>query len=54
MPKSHIHRIIRAGEVRINKGRTKPDTRLNNGDTIRIPPIRVAEKVVSGSAKRRA
>lgn len=51
VPKSHINRIIRAGEVRINKGRTKPDTRLNNGDTIRIPPIRVAEKAVSGSAK---
>lgn len=45
VPKSHIHRIIRAGEVRINKGRAKPDTRINTGDVVRIPPIRVAEKL---------
>lgn len=51
VPKSHIHRIIRAGEVRVNKGRAKPDTRIQLGDVIRIPPIRVAEKHVSGSLK---
>lgn len=51
VPKSHVHRIIRAGEVRVNKGRAKPDTRIQTGDVVRIPPIRVAEKHVSGSLK---
>lgn len=45
VPKSHIHRIIRGGEVRINKGRTHADVRIETGDVVRIPPIRVAEKV---------
>ena len=44
VPKSHIHRIIRAGEVRLNKKRCKPDNRIQAGDTVRIPPIRTAEK----------
>lgn len=45
VPKSHIYRIIRGGEVRINKKRAKPDTRLESGDMVRIPPVRVtAEK----------
>ena len=51
VPKSHIHRIIRAGEVRVNKGRIKPDYRIKNKDLVRIPPIRIAEKDVSGSLK---
>ncbi|SSY71076.1 RluA family pseudouridine synthase [Alysiella crassa] len=45
VPKSHIHRIIRGGEVRINKGRTHADVRIETGDVVRIPPIRVTEKV---------
>lgn len=44
VPKSHICRIIRAGEVRINKKRAKPDTRIAEGDSVRLPPIRTAEK----------
>ncbi|WP_373823919.1 S4 domain-containing protein, partial [Neisseria dentiae] len=44
VPKSHIHRIIRAGEVRLNKKRAKPTDRLNEGDMVRIPPVRTAEK----------
>lgn len=44
VPKSHIHRIIRAGEVRIDKKRCKPDTRIAEGNLVRIPPIRIAEK----------
>ena len=44
VPKSHIQRIIRAGEVRVNKRRAKPDYRVAAGDCVRIPPIRVAEK----------
>lgn len=44
VPKGYIHRIIRAGEVRLNKKRCKPDSRIAEGDTVRIPPVRVAEK----------
>lgn len=44
VPKSHIQRIIRAGEVRLDKKRCKPDTRLEAGQTLRVPPIRIAEK----------
>ncbi|MCG7199269.1 23S rRNA pseudouridine(955/2504/2580) synthase RluC [Marinobacter pelagius] len=44
VPKSIIYRIVRKGEVRVNKGRVKPDTRLRAGDTVRIPPIVRKEK----------
>ncbi|HBO37234.1 MAG TPA: 23S rRNA pseudouridine(955/2504/2580) synthase RluC [Pasteurellaceae bacterium] len=44
VPKSLVYRILRKGEVRINKGRIKPDYKLQNGDVIRIPPIRISEK----------
>jgi 23S rRNA pseudouridine955/2504/2580 synthase len=43
VPKSRVYRILRKGEVRVNKGRIKPDYRLVEGDVVRIPPIRVAE-----------
>ena len=39
VPKSIVYRIVRKGEVRVNKGRVKPDTRLNPGDVVRIPPL---------------
>jgi 23S rRNA pseudouridine955/2504/2580 synthase len=42
VPKSHIYRILRSGEVRLNRRRAKPDTRLAVGDELRIPPIRTA------------
>jgi 23S rRNA pseudouridine955/2504/2580 synthase len=42
VPKSHVYRIVRSGEVRINKGRADVDYRLQDGDLVRIPPIRVA------------
>jgi len=38
-PKSLIYKIIRSGQVRVNGGRAKPDTRLDAGDTVRIPPV---------------
>lgn len=41
VPKSHIYRILRTGEVRINKGRIKPTYRLQIGDTMRLPPVKV-------------
>ena len=42
VPKSHVHRVIRSGEVRVNQGRAAADTRLAIGDKIRVPPVRVA------------
>ena len=44
VPKTHIYRIIRKGEVRINKGRVKQTTRLVEGDKVRIPPIRLSQR----------
>jgi len=44
VPKSHVYRILRSGEVRVNKGRVGADYRLVLGDTVRVPPIRVAER----------
>ena len=43
VPKSLIYRLLRTGQVRINGRRAKPDARLSGGDTVRIPPVRVAE-----------
>lgn len=42
VPKTHVYRVIRSGEVRVNKGRAGADTRLALGDEVRIPPVRVA------------
>ncbi|MDO1529767.1 RluA family pseudouridine synthase [Fulvimonas sp. R45] len=44
VPKSMIYRLLRTGQVRVNGKRAKPDTRLAAGDTLRIPPVRVAER----------
>ena len=44
VPKSHVYRILRCGEVRVNGGRAKPDYRVRGGDELRIPPVRVAER----------
>jgi 23S rRNA pseudouridine955/2504/2580 synthase len=44
VPKSHVYRILRSGEVRVNSGRIKPEYRLKSGDRVRVPPIRVSEK----------
>jgi 23S rRNA pseudouridine955/2504/2580 synthase len=43
VPKSHVYRILRSGEVRVNRRRVGPDVRLAAGDRLRIPPIRVAK-----------
>ncbi|MFD2366452.1 RluA family pseudouridine synthase [Pseudoduganella sp. GCM10020061] len=50
VPKSHIYRILRSGEVRVNKGRIDQLYRLEAGDLVRIPPIRLAEKASSVAA----
>ncbi|WP_226569807.1 23S rRNA pseudouridine(955/2504/2580) synthase RluC [Mangrovibacter yixingensis] len=44
VPKSMIYRILRKGEVRVNKKRIKPEYKLVDGDEVRIPPVRVAER----------
>ncbi|OOF48331.1 23S rRNA pseudouridine(955/2504/2580) synthase RluC [Rodentibacter trehalosifermentans] len=44
VPKSLIYRIVRKGEVRVNKGRIKPEYKLQMGDVVRIPPVRTTEK----------
>jgi len=44
VPKSHVYRIVRQGEVRVNKGRVAVDYRLAAGDQVRIPPMRLAER----------
>ncbi|HAD31728.1 MAG TPA: 23S rRNA pseudouridine(955/2504/2580) synthase, partial [Methylophaga sp.] len=46
VPKSRIYRALRKGEVRVNKGRIKQTYRLQAGDQVRVPPLRVSEKVV--------
>jgi 23S rRNA pseudouridine955/2504/2580 synthase len=45
VPKTHIYRLIRSGEVRVNKGRVGADTRLHAGDMVRVPPVRMSERV---------
>ena len=42
LPKGRIYKMIRPGEVRINKGRCKPDSRVSAGDIVRIPPVDLA------------
>ena len=44
VPKTHVYRIIRSGEVRVNKGRAAADTRVAAGDVVRVPPVRVSER----------
>jgi len=47
VPKTHVYRVIRAGEVRVNKGRAHADTRLELGDEVRIPPVRLPERAAA-------
>lgn len=44
VPKTLIYRILRKGEVRVNKGRIKPEYKLQAGDIVRVPPLRLAER----------
>lgn len=50
VPKTHIYRIIRSGEVRRNKGRVSADDRVQAGDVLRIPPIRLSERAEEKAA----
>jgi 23S rRNA pseudouridine955/2504/2580 synthase len=50
VPKTHVYRIIRSGEVRINKGRAQADTRVEAGDVVRLPPVRTSERAEQKAA----
>ncbi len=50
VPKSHVYRILRSGEVRVNKGRIGADYKLKLADVVRVPPIRVAAKPEGAAA----
>ena len=45
VPKTHVYRIIRSGEVRVNKGRVSADSRVQSGDAVRLPPVRISQRV---------
>ena len=49
VPKTHVYRVIRSGEVRVNKGRAGADTRLAMGDEVRIPPVRTSKNAADRS-----
>lgn len=49
VPKTHVYRIIRSGEVRINKGRAQAETRIEDGDLVRIPPVRISSRAEEGA-----
>ena len=48
VPKSHVYRLLRTGQVRVNKKRAKPEYRLEAGDELRLPPVRQEEKAQPG------
>lgn len=54
MPRTRVYRLIRSGEVRVNKGRAKPGYRLVAGDEVRIPPHNRVEQVVASITPARA
>jgi 23S rRNA pseudouridine955/2504/2580 synthase len=51
VPKTHVYRIIRSGEVRVNKGRASADTRIETGDVVRLPPVRISDKLAEKAAR---
>jgi 23S rRNA pseudouridine955/2504/2580 synthase len=53
VPKTHVYRVIRSGEVRVNKGRAAADTRLAAGDDVRVPPMRLAGRPAEPAAPAR-
>lgn len=49
VPRTHVYRLLRTGQVRVNGKRAKPDTRLAEGDRLRLPPVRVAARTAPGA-----
>jgi 23S rRNA pseudouridine955/2504/2580 synthase len=54
LPKTRVYRILRKGEVRVNKKRIQPSYRLQAGDEVRIPPMHLDEKAVPTIASKRS
>ena len=52
VPKTHVYRVIRSGEVRVNKGRAAADTRVQAGDDVRVPPLRLPERPAAAAPPR--
>jgi 23S rRNA pseudouridine955/2504/2580 synthase len=44
VPRTHVYRLIRSGQVRVNSGRSAPSARLTAGDRVRVPPVETAPK----------
>jgi 23S rRNA pseudouridine955/2504/2580 synthase len=53
VPKTHLYRVIRSGEVRVNKARASADTRVQRGDDVRVPPMRLAQRPAAGAVPPR-
>ncbi|HVF33839.1 MAG TPA: RluA family pseudouridine synthase [Candidatus Saccharimonadia bacterium] len=54
VPKTHVYRLLRTGQVRINGRRAKPDTRIAGGDLVRVPPVRIAPATEAPRASERS
>jgi 23S rRNA pseudouridine955/2504/2580 synthase len=54
VPKTHVYRLLRTGQVRVNGKRAKPDTRVASGDELRIPPVRMADPQQAPRASERS
>ena len=52
VPRTHVFRLLRKGEVRVNKKRARPDQRVMLGDIVRIPPVRRSEELPPPAAPR--
>ena len=52
VPKTHVYRVIRSGEVRVNKGRAAAETRVQAGDDVRVPPLRLPERPAASAPPR--
>src|SRR5512139_1539593 len=51
VPRTHVYRLLRKGEVRVNSKRAKPDQRVEAGDRIRLPPVRRPEPAAEGTTR---
>src|SRR3982750_4116382 len=52
VPKSHVYRILRSGEVRVNSRRVGPEHRLKIGDRVRVPPVQIARRADAAPGTR--
>jgi len=54
VPRTHVYRLLRKGEVRVNSKRAKPEQRVEAGDRIRLPPVRRPEPAPEAASGPRA